>query len=225
MNIIPLGPRIRRIFGPCEHQIAHLYRRIYIDLDSLAGLMHSWVPLPHRILEVGCGEGAMTERLVRTYPAASITAIDISPNVGRLFRGNASTVTFIQETVESVARREPASFDLVVLADVLHHVPVAARVSLLSAIDRSLLPGGGLIFKDWVVSSSPIHRLCEFSDRRLTGDDVSYFTMSDIDTLLTDTFGRGAIRQFRTVRPWRNNVAFLIQRPRIPSAGIDGDLS
>jgi ubiquinone/menaquinone biosynthesis C-methylase UbiE len=87
------------MFGPYEHGVAEMYRRIFVDLDNLAELMRIWVPRAQRILEVGCGEGAMTERLVKAYPSASVTAIDITPKVGRLFRGDASAVTFCQGTV------------------------------------------------------------------------------------------------------------------------------
>jgi 2-polyprenyl-6-hydroxyphenyl methylase/3-demethylubiquinone-9 3-methyltransferase len=212
------------MFGRYERDVAELYRRIFVNLDNFAELMHAWVPQANRILEVGCGEGAMTERIAKTYPSASVTAIDISSKVGRLFRGDASAVTFCQETVESVASREPASFDLVILADVMHHVPAGARCSLMSAIDRALAPDGSLLFKDWVISASPIHWLCEFADRYLTGDDVSYFTMSSIDTMLTETLGPGTIRRTGTVRPWRNNVAFLVQRPLLQCAGDAGNM-
>jgi 2-polyprenyl-3-methyl-5-hydroxy-6-metoxy-1,4-benzoquinol methylase len=200
------------MFGPYEHGVAEMYRRIFVDLDNLAELMRIWVPRAQRILEVGCGEGAMTERLVKAYPSASVTAIDITPKVGRLFRGDASAVTFCQGTVESVARREPGSFDLVVLADVMHHVPLNDRGALLSAINRLLTPDGNLLFKDWVASASPIHWLCNISDRYLTGDEVCYFTMNGINTMLTSSFGPGTIGHTGTVRPWRNNVAFLVQR-------------
>ena len=220
---MPVGPLVRRMFGPYEHGVAELYRRIFIDLDNLAELMLAWAPQAHRILEVGCGEGAMTERIVRNYPAASVTSIDISPKVGRLFRGDAANVTFCQETVESVADREPASFDLVLLADVMHHVPVDFRKSLMSAINQSLAPGGRLLFKDWVVSASPIHWLCDISDRYLTGDDVSYLTMSAMDAMVTDTFGSGTIQKTGTVRPWRNNVAFLVQKKHRSSFGDTGN--
>src|SRR5579859_4409597 len=125
------GPLVRRLFGPYEHGVAEVYRRLFVNLDDLANLMCAWVPRAQRILEVGCGEGAMTERLVRSYPAASITAIDITTRIGRLYRGPASTVNFFQETVEEVAHRSPASFDLVILADVMHHVPLEARRSLM----------------------------------------------------------------------------------------------
>ena len=206
------GPLIRRLFGPYEHAVAEFYRRIFVDLDELAELMRAWVPQAQRILEVGCGEGAMTERIVRTYPTAIVTAIDISPNAGRLYRGPASSVTFRQETVENVASREPASFDLVVLADVIHHVPGDARQPLFSAIKQAMAANGSLIFKDWVPSFSPVHWLCALSDRYLTGDDVAYCTMEGINTLLTNAFGLDAIRRVETLRRRHNNVVVLVQR-------------
>jgi 2-polyprenyl-3-methyl-5-hydroxy-6-metoxy-1,4-benzoquinol methylase len=206
------GPRIRRLFGPYERTVAEAYRRIFVDLDEFAARMHAWVPHAHKILEVGCGEGAMTERLVRTYPAASVTGIDITPNVGRLFRGPGSAVTFRQETVEAMAAREPAAFDLIVLADVIHHVPAGSRHSLMRAIEQALAPNGRLVFKDWIVSAAPIHWLSLMSDRHLTGDNVAYCTMEEIDALLTGVFGPGKVRQTNTVPPWRNNLMFLVHR-------------
>jgi 2-polyprenyl-6-hydroxyphenyl methylase/3-demethylubiquinone-9 3-methyltransferase len=206
------GPVIRQLFGPYERRVAETYRRIFVNLDDLADLLHSWVPGAKKILEVGCGEGAMTERITRIYPAAAVTAIDIAPNVGRLFRGNTSAVTFRQETVQDLARREPGTFDLIVLSDVLHHVPKDLRPSLMSAIDQAMAPDGSLLFKDWIASSRPIHWLCDMSDRYLTGDDVAYFTMEGFKTLVTDTFGPDAIRKTGTVKPWRNNFAVLVRQ-------------
>ncbi|MGB6130777.1 MAG: class I SAM-dependent methyltransferase [Acidobacteriaceae bacterium] len=217
---MPIGPLIRSIAGPWEHQLAELYRRIFVDLDDFARLLQSWVPQSRRILEVGCGEGAMTERLVRTYPLAAITAIDITPRIGRLYQGDRSSVTFAQESVESVAARQAASFDLIVLADVLHHVPIPVRSSLLAAARQSLAPGGALVFKDWIVTRTPIHWLSNFSDTRLTGDSVSYFTLTGIEAMLAEAFGPGAIRQFAPVRPWRNNVAFLVQPSEVSTPRV-----
>jgi SAM-dependent methyltransferase len=217
------GPLIRRLFGPYERGVAGVYRRLFVDLDDFARMMCEWVPQAQRILEVGCGEGAMTERLVRCYPAASINAIDITSRVGRLYRGPASAVSFCRETAEEVARRSPAIFDLVVLADVMHHVPPDARRALMGAIDQAMAPNGSLIFKDWLASASPIHWLCEASDRYLTGDDVSYFTRDGMSTLVSDTFGLRSIRNTDTVRPWRNNLAVLVRRPDSPLSGIPGN--
>jgi 2-polyprenyl-3-methyl-5-hydroxy-6-metoxy-1,4-benzoquinol methylase len=205
------GPLIRKLFGPYEHGVAEAYRRIFIDLDDFAKVTRCWVPDANRILEVGCGEGAMTERIVRTYPNAIVTSIDITPNVGRLYRGPKERVTFRQETIEALAAREPATYDLVILADVMHHVPREIRDSLMAAIRQALAPSGSLVLKDWIVSKGPIHWLCDSSDRYLTGDDVSYFTPESLRTLVAQTFGNPAIRKSGTIRPWGNNVALLVR--------------
>jgi 2-polyprenyl-3-methyl-5-hydroxy-6-metoxy-1,4-benzoquinol methylase len=206
------GPAIRRLFGPYEYKVAEAYRHIFVNLDDFARLIHTWVPQARRILEVGCGEGAMTERITRIYPAATVTAIDITSKVGRMFRGNRANVTFSEESVEAVASRHPTSFDLVILADVIHHVPIEARRSLMHGIDQAMTPDGSFIFKDWLAKKTPINWLCGASDRYLTGDNVSYLTMPIIEDLVTDPFGPSAIRQTATVRPWDNNVAVLVRR-------------
>jgi 2-polyprenyl-3-methyl-5-hydroxy-6-metoxy-1,4-benzoquinol methylase len=207
-----LGPRVRRLFGPYERGATEAYRRIFIDLDDFVARVEAWAREPRRILEVGCGEGAVTERLALAYPAATITATDIAATVGRLFRGPAAHVTFIHGSVDRVAESAPKSFDLVVLSDVLHHVPPAQRHALLSAIDRAMAPGGSLIFKDWAPSRHPIHWLCSFADRYITGDDVQFCTKPGMAALLSEVFGPKAIRDQAVVRPWANNVAFLVRR-------------
>lgn len=207
-----IGPLVRRLSGSHEHRLAEAYRRIFVNLDDFARLLRTWVPDAKTILEVGCGEGAMTERIVALYPNASVTAIDLTPSVGRLYRGPALPVTFCQETVENIASRKPSTFDLVILCDVLHHVPLGGRAPLIRAINQAMARNGSLIFKDWVTSFSPIHWLCYISDRYFTGDQVAYFTMDGITSLLSDTFGPGAIRQRGNVRPWHNNVALMVRR-------------
>jgi 2-polyprenyl-6-hydroxyphenyl methylase/3-demethylubiquinone-9 3-methyltransferase len=160
---------------------------------------------------VGCGEGAVTERLVRLYPDADILSIDVSPTVGRLFRGCAARVTFIQKTVQAVAAESPYAFDLVILSDVIHHVPLGLRRELLEAARRTLTPGGALIFKDWERSATPIHWLCHAGDRWLTGDRVKYLRRTDAFSLLAEAFDHAPISGEAFVSPWRNNFALLIR--------------
>jgi 2-polyprenyl-6-hydroxyphenyl methylase/3-demethylubiquinone-9 3-methyltransferase len=208
---MPIGPLIRRSFGPFERPISELYRRVFIDLEEFARIIAGWVPDPLRILEIGCGEGAVAERLAKTFPAAAITAIDIIPAVGRLFRGDPVRVTFRQEEAGDLARRGQNSFDLIVMCDVLHHVPPPARRDLLCAAQRLITPQGAFVFKDWSPSATLIHRICDAADRYLTGDDVRYLAVDEAKALLNDIFGAGAVRQEKHVRPWANNFAFLVR--------------
>jgi len=208
---VPPGPIIRRLFGPFERSITNIYRRTFVDLDHFATQMIVWVPRPHRILEVGCGEGAVTERLAAKYSDASITAIDINANIGRLFRPKNPRVTFAQKSAEEVAATSPNAFDLVVLCDVFHHVPVSDRSGMLSAISECMAPGGSFIFKDWTPSRTLIHSLTLFSDRYLTGDSVQFCTKAEIESLIVTIFGAGAIRAEASILPWPNNIAFLVR--------------
>jgi len=208
-----LGPLVRRLFGPYERQISEMYRAIYIDIDEFVDLIVRWQPKPKKILEVGCGEGAVTQRLNAAFPDADITAIDITQRVGRLYRGSLERVRFMQRTVQEIAAAEPKQYDLVVLSDVLHHVPEDLRQGLIDAIRAALTPDGTLVFKDWQRNRTPIHWLCYASDRWLTGDRISYMTREEMRERLARSFGAGALLADARVGPWWNNLAILVRPP------------
>ena len=205
---MPVGPAVRRLFGRHEHRIADLYRSIFIDLDAYADQVRKWVPQAQHILEVGCGEGAVTERLSLLYPSAKILGIDITPSAGRLYRGQTKNVIFRDTAVQSIATEMPGEFDLVILSDVIHHVPPKEREAIFMAIRTCLAPGGLFLFKDWKRTPTPIHWLCYGGDRWLTGDRVSYLSRSQARAILERTFGKSPEAE-AWVRPWRNNFAML----------------
>jgi 2-polyprenyl-3-methyl-5-hydroxy-6-metoxy-1,4-benzoquinol methylase len=207
---MPIGPTVRKMFGRYERHATELYRSIYIDLDSYIEVISGWISAPKRILEVGAGEGAVTERLARAFPDAEILGIDIMPAVGRLYAGPAGKVRFEEKTVQQVAAEQPGAFDFVILSDVIHHVPPALRREILEALRACVAPGGRAIFKDWARSSTPIHWMCVASDRYLTGDDVSFLSRDEAAETLEEVFGNGAIAGTAFIKPWRNNFAFLL---------------
>lgn len=204
-----IGASVRRLFGPYERQIAEAYRSVYVDLDDFAGQLPEAFPEARTILEVGCGEGALTERLLDLFPQAQIAAVDITPRIGRLFQGDVSRVKFEQTTVAEVARAQPQAFDLVVMCDVLHHVPQDRRLAFLTDIRGAIRPRGCFAVKDWARSATPIHWMCYASDRYLTGDRVEFVTHDELKRLLSDVFGAAHVAAGGFIRPWRNNMSFL----------------
>jgi 2-polyprenyl-6-hydroxyphenyl methylase/3-demethylubiquinone-9 3-methyltransferase len=208
---MPLGPFIRRMFGPYERQISDVYRSIYIDIDAFVGKMREWQPSAQRILEVGCGEGSITERLSLAYPAADINAIDITPRLGRLYRGARDNVRFRKCTIQEVAASEPWHYDFVVLSDVMHHVTVEHRQSMLDAVRTTLTPGGTFVFKDWERNNTPIHWMCYASDRWLTGDRIVYMQREEMRRRLAHSFGDAALVAEARLSPWHNNLAMLVR--------------
>ncbi len=205
-----IGAAIRQILGPLERPISDLYRSIFIDIHALVSQIDKWVSAAH-ILELGCGEGAITECLVKVYPNAYITGIDITPRVGRMFQGEDNKVTFKQQTIQDFAVDNCAKFELIVISDVMHHVPWEMHSELLSDAKTVLKPGGYLVLKDWERKATPIHLLCYCCDRYITGDRVRYKTANELRSLIQEVFGENSIRAEKRIRPWSNNITFLVQ--------------
>ena len=208
-----IGASVRRMFGRHERLIADLWRGAFIDLDHFIAQLRTCVPAATRILEIGCGEGAGTERLAAAYPKASILAIDIASNLGRLYRGPKENVSFRQRAVTDLTETHAGEFDLIVMCDVLHHIPPELRPEIIAAARRLLAPGGSFIFKDWERRPTPIHWIAFAADRWLTGDRVQFVTEGEAETLLSAEFSAAGAKTSFRVRPWRNNFALLMQGP------------
>ncbi len=204
-----IGSTIRRMFGRHEHRVSELYRGLFMDLDDYARHLREVIPSASRILEVGCGEGAVTEILAETFPDAEILAIDITPNVGRLYRGRTQGVTFRQTSIQEIAAAHPGAFDLVTLSDVLHHIPRDLRTGILGAVERAVAKDGRFLLKDWGRKLTPIHAVCYAGDRYLTGDRIAYLTPDEARELAGSAFDKLQFAGCGTIRPWSNNYTQL----------------
>ena len=219
--MMALGPLVRSLFGRHEARIAALYRALYFDLDDYLARIIQWAPEPRRILEIGCGEGAVTERLAGAYPQAEILATDISERLGRLYQGRSDGVRFVRATAAEIATAEAGAFDLVLFTDVLHHVPKLQRSAILADAARALAPGGTLIVKEWARRPTPIHWLCYASDRWLTGDRIAYMRAAELRALLARSLPAATCDGEARLRPWRNNLTIALRPGSDASALVD----
>jgi 2-polyprenyl-6-hydroxyphenyl methylase/3-demethylubiquinone-9 3-methyltransferase len=206
-----IGAIVRRMFGRHERFVSELWRAGFVNLDDFVEQVRDWVPDPQRILEVGCGEGAGTERLAAAYPKALILAIDIAPNLGRLYAGPSDNVNFRQVAVTDLAKTHAATFDLIVMCDVLHHIPEQLRLDVIASTRTMLAPGGSFVCKDWTRTATLVHWIAYAADRWLTGDRIRYATVPEAEALFTGSFGPSPVRARTTIRPWRNNFALLLR--------------
>jgi 2-polyprenyl-3-methyl-5-hydroxy-6-metoxy-1,4-benzoquinol methylase len=208
---LALGPRLREALGPLEVPVARFYRAFFLDLARLADEIRAEGHGAAAILEIGCGEGSLTEEIVRRFPSSTVTGIDVSSRVGRLFRGDRARVTFRRATVEQIAGEMPAAFDLVLLADVLHHVPPLDRRSILEGARRALRPHGLFVVKEWERRAGVPHGLAWLGDRLLTGDRVQFLRVPELRHAVEAVFGAGSVVREARVRPWRNNVVLFVR--------------
>ncbi|MBF0308163.1 MAG: bifunctional 2-polyprenyl-6-hydroxyphenol methylase/3-demethylubiquinol 3-O-methyltransferase UbiG [Magnetococcales bacterium] len=125
------------------HQINPL-RCSYI-LRTVTGSEHGTLA-QQRILDIGCGGGLLSEAM--DAAGASVVGIDRSPQIIGVAKAHqqqsGSRVDYRVQSVEALSEEEPASFDTVLVMEVLEHVPQPA--AFLSYCAKLLRPGGHLFF-------------------------------------------------------------------------------
>ena len=122
-----------------------------------------------RVLEVGCGDGVLLAAVLDALPAPPRRATGVDLARGRLARararldargGGAAGSSVLCGTADALPLRG-SSFDLVICAEVLEHVPAPAASIL--ELARVLAPGGRLLL------SVPVVGWSRWIEARLTG--------------------------------------------------------
>lgn len=105
-----------------------------------------------RVLEIGCGTGAVTERLVAR--GARVTALDQNPEMleqARARLGDVAAVTWLECTAAEIDTLPTAGFDAVVASLCLSEMSTAERAFVLREAVQRLGAGGQLVLGDEVV--------------------------------------------------------------------------
>ena len=98
-------------------------------------------------LDLGCGTGKLTARLLEAgHP---VTGVDFSDNMLAAARKNAPGAAFVQAELKEVPEKLAGqTFDCIVAAYALHHLPDEDKYALLTALKTLLKPEGVIILGD-----------------------------------------------------------------------------
>jgi SAM-dependent methyltransferase len=213
---VSIGEKGRKMLGPLEPLAVDIYRKPFIDLESVARTLAS-VCTPARVAEIGCGEGVLATELNRAWPDAEIVGIDITPQPGRLYRGDPQAATFRSCSADKLAASDSAGFDLVLMCDVLHHVPPPMRAGIVVAARTLVADAGLLAIKDWEQRRDLATAAAYASDRFITGDRIKYFARDELVGLVApDASDDAELILDAHIPPRRNNLLFIwrITRPQ-----------
>lgn len=112
------------------------------------------------MLDVGCGAGNYTLKLLERLPTLDVTLIDLSQPMldrarQRVTPQTSGTVTTVQSDVRDLDLGE-GQFDIILAAAVLHHLRTEDEWrEVFAKFHRALLPGGSIWIFDLVESSIP----------------------------------------------------------------------
>jgi SAM-dependent methyltransferase len=137
-----LGPSLDEVADILTRHIPlYRWRRPVYQTALFRSLRRIWEPSHRTVLDVGGGTGIVAQAIATLLPVDRVVSVDVRDRYlegldieSRVFDGK--TLPFAD-----------GSFDCVVMCNVLHHVPVAARTALLRECGR-VARSGVLYIKD-----------------------------------------------------------------------------
>lgn len=108
-------------------------------------VIREWIsPKGKRVLDIGCGDGALTRFLARE----GATATGVEPGAGMLAAARGQPRVGSEDYAEAGGENLPfddGTIDAIIYLNALHHVPTAAMAPALDEAARVLKPGGTLL--------------------------------------------------------------------------------
>lgn len=106
------------------------------------------------VLDVGCGNGAKTKRLVEAYPHADVLGVDVSERALETARERVPSATFRQDEVEQFFAQTDRTFDAILDVECLCYLAADRSVTELQSVATEL---SGALADDGVFVSTHVH--------------------------------------------------------------------
>jgi 2-polyprenyl-3-methyl-5-hydroxy-6-metoxy-1,4-benzoquinol methylase len=227
--MVLIDDRQHRMWHPRE--LASLASSIYRESSPVSRLLMTlrpyicpferlieYVPEEANVLDVGCGAGLFLGLLAATGLKFRGTGFDASAGAIRQActmgahlkaLGAAAVLEFEHRDVRAPWPEGP--FDVVSMIDVMHHVPLDHRRSVLERCYSALRPGGLLIYKDigdrprWRATANRLHDLV------MAREWVHYTPLCDVEAW-TKQMGMEVRLSERINRKWYGHDLCLLRR-------------
>lgn len=174
-----VGSIVRAVLGDRAFRpLGRAYRRVFVDLHAVVDAIGA-LPRNAYLLDIGGGDGDVINLLLAKHPDCRVTMIDIADTVGGWIEPR------FQDRVERRPKTDIRQFaagnvvpDVVLVSDVVHHVPLAARERFVDDLAAVVGPKTLLVVKD-VNPGGLRSMLALLADRYVTGDENVRFVPRD----------------------------------------------
>ncbi|MCX5817135.1 MAG: class I SAM-dependent methyltransferase [Proteobacteria bacterium] len=132
------------------------------QLEVLSKIVSMWRPLPSKILDLGCGDGALGRMLLEAHPTVRMIFADFSEPMLEALRkqiGSSQRATIIKVDFATPAWAKgfevEKPFDVIVSGFAIHHQPDDRKRELYAEIYGLLSNGGVFLNLEHVSSATP----------------------------------------------------------------------
>ena len=148
------------LWSEADHATRYLRERSQIPhrLEGYEALLEVLPPTVRRVLDLGCGDGEVTARVLAEHPDAEAVACDFSAEMldrARARFAGVPAVTVVEHDLDDSLPASWGTFDVVVSAFAIHHVVDARKRALYAEVFGLLKPGGTFANLEHVDSPTP----------------------------------------------------------------------
>jgi uncharacterized protein len=124
------------------------YTRIKLRLENYYEPFHKLIPLNSTVLDLGCGYGHLPYMLHFLSPDRRITGVDYDEEKIQTASNNYSKSENLNFVCADVTSFPMQTYDVIVIADVLHYLQPAAQDKVIARCVQALNIGGKLIIRE-----------------------------------------------------------------------------
>jgi len=126
-----------------------------------------------RILDICCGTGELTAKIISRGFAGKLVGVDISEPAIDIARTKYRSVTFLRASADDLPFSS-SRFDKGFISFGLHHMSKQVRRKTLMEIHRTLAPGGALYVIEYSLPEKGLRRLAAITFAKLDESDEAY---------------------------------------------------
>jgi tRNA (cmo5U34)-methyltransferase len=131
-----------------------------------------------RVIDLGVGSGVTSAYILRNFPKALLTGVDLFPEMLDEARARlkvfADRVTLIQSDNTKFLTSAETKADAIVSAFCIHHQDEPGKKELFAAVHERLRPGGVFLMLDWTIFNTPhLHKIARENTMRHLEANVS----------------------------------------------------
>tara|TARA_R110002049_G_scaffold19254_1_gene72617 strand:+ start:3534 stop:4247 length:714 start_codon:yes stop_codon:yes gene_type:complete len=156
-------------------------------LSIISKLKNAGLKPHHKVLEVGCGIGTVSQLIARNTPKGEVLAVDISPESiaqAKIIWNGLGNLQFEVSDMKNFHKKDTL-FDAVVFPDVLEHIPVEDHFALFETIKKHSHSETFIFihipsprFLEWMIANEP-EKLQVIDQPLDTGELVSKLSAND----------------------------------------------